>query len=58
MTTKNGVSPEADIAGGETVIQAMGMGKQAAQSISRYLFEKRVEFRSGKLDNLAGYVKI
>lgn len=43
MTTKTGVFAGGDIIGGETVIQAMGMGKRAAQAIKRYLFDKRVE---------------
>ncbi|MHB9155265.1 MAG: NADPH-dependent glutamate synthase [Endomicrobiales bacterium] len=43
MTTRSGVFAGGDIVGGETVIQAMGMGKKAAQSIKNYLFEKRIE---------------
>jgi glutamate synthase (NADPH/NADH) small chain len=44
MTTKRGVFAGGDIVGGETVIQAMGMGKQAARSIWTYLFDKKVEY--------------
>ena len=43
MTTKKGVFAGGDIVGGETVIQAMGMGKDAAQSIKQYMFQKRME---------------
>jgi glutamate synthase (NADPH/NADH) small chain len=37
MTTINGIFAGGDIAGGSTVIQAMGMGKQAAKNIHLYL---------------------
>jgi len=37
MTTLPGVFAGGDIVGGETVIQAMGMGKRAARSIDEYL---------------------
>jgi glutamate synthase (NADPH/NADH) small chain len=37
MTTIPGVFAGGDIAGGDTVIQAMGMGKQAAKRINEYL---------------------
>jgi len=37
MTTLPGVFAGGDIVGGETVIQAMGMGKKAAAEIERYL---------------------
>jgi glutamate synthase (NADPH/NADH) small chain len=37
MTTLDGVFAGGDIAGGSTVIQAMGMGKQAAKNIHAYL---------------------
>jgi glutamate synthase (NADPH/NADH) small chain len=43
MTTRNGVFAGGDIIGGETVIQAMGMGKRAAHAIKAFLFEKRQE---------------
>lgn len=43
MTTQRGVFAGGDIVGGETVIQAMGMGKKAAFAIHKYLFEKRME---------------
>jgi glutamate synthase (NADPH/NADH) small chain len=43
MTTKKGVFAGGDITGGETVIQAMGMGKQAAQAMAAYVFDKRME---------------
>jgi glutamate synthase (NADPH/NADH) small chain len=41
MTTLPGVFAGGDIVGGDTVIQAMGMGKKAARSIVRYLSEKK-----------------
>ena len=44
MTTKQGVFAGGDIIGGETVIQAMGMGKSAAQAIKRYLCQQRTEW--------------
>jgi glutamate synthase (NADPH/NADH) small chain len=37
MTTIPGVFAGGDIAGGDTVIQAMGMGKQAAKNIDEYV---------------------
>jgi glutamate synthase (NADPH/NADH) small chain len=37
MTKLPGVFAGGDIVGGETVIQAMGMGKQAAKNIAKYL---------------------
>ena len=37
MTTINGIFAGGDIAGGSTVIQAMGMGKQAAKNMHLYL---------------------
>lgn len=37
MTTREGIFAGGDIAGGSTVIQAMGMGKQAAKNIDIYL---------------------
>lgn len=37
MTTLNGVFAGGDITGGETVIEAMGMGKKAARSIDRFI---------------------
>ena len=37
MTTREGIFAGGDIAGGSTVIQAMGMGKQAAKNIHAYL---------------------
>lgn len=37
MTTRKGIFAGGDIAGGSTVIQAMGMGKQAAKNIHKYL---------------------
>ncbi|MDR3113592.1 MAG: FAD-dependent oxidoreductase, partial [Endomicrobium sp.] len=37
MTSIPGVFAGGDIAGGDTVIQAMGMGKKAAKSIAQYL---------------------
>ena len=37
MTTIPGVFAGGDIAGGDTVIQAMGMGKQAAKNMDEYL---------------------
>lgn len=37
MTTRKGIFAGGDIAGGSTVIQAMGMGKQAAKNIHNYL---------------------
>ena len=43
MTTKHEVFAGGDIVGGETVIQAMGMGKQAAQAIKEYIFAKKSE---------------
>jgi glutamate synthase (NADPH/NADH) small chain len=43
MTTRRGVFAGGDIVGGETVIQAMGMGKKAAHAIVKYLFDKRLE---------------
>jgi glutamate synthase (NADPH/NADH) small chain len=43
MTTLPGVFAGGDIVGGETVIQAMGMGKRAARAIKRYLFQVRTE---------------
>ncbi len=41
MTTQSGVFAGGDIVGGETVIQAMGMGKKAASSIHQYLLKKK-----------------
>ena len=43
MTTQCGVFAGGDIVGGETVIQAMGMGKKAAYAIQKYLYNKRLE---------------
>lgn len=40
MTTMSGVFAGGDIVGGDTVIQAMGMGKQAAKKIVQYLKNK------------------
>jgi glutamate synthase (NADPH/NADH) small chain len=40
MTSIHGVFAGGDIAGGDTVIQAMGMGKQAAKSIVEYLKDR------------------
>ncbi len=40
MTTLPGVFAGGDVVGGETVIQAMGMGKRAARAIVRYLEKK------------------
>ena len=37
MTTLPGVFAGGDIVGGETVIQAMGMGKRAARAMDKYL---------------------
>lgn len=37
MTTREGIFAGGDIAGGSTVIQAMGMGKSAAKKINEYL---------------------
>ncbi|MDR1926250.1 MAG: FAD-dependent oxidoreductase, partial [Endomicrobium sp.] len=37
MTSINGIFAGGDIVGGDTVIEAMGMGKKAARSISEYL---------------------
>ncbi|WP_052569841.1 NADPH-dependent glutamate synthase [Endomicrobium proavitum] len=37
MTSLNGVFAGGDIAGGDTVIQAMGMGKKSAKNIHEYL---------------------
>ena len=41
MTAVPGVFAGGDIVGGETVIQAMGMGKRAARSIAEYLSSKK-----------------
>ena len=40
MTTIPGIFAGGDIAGGDTVIQAMGMGKQAAKKMDIYLQNK------------------
>ena len=37
MTTRKGIFAGGDISGGSTVIEAMGMGKQAAKNIHNYL---------------------
>ena len=39
MTTRKGIFAGGDISGGSTVIEAMGMGKQAAKNIHNYLNE-------------------
>jgi glutamate synthase (NADPH) small chain len=43
MTSRRGVFAGGHITGSETVIQAMGLGKQAAQHIKEYIFDKRLE---------------
>ena len=40
MTSIPGIFAGGDIVGGDTVIQAMGMGKQAAKRINKYLNDK------------------
>jgi glutamate synthase (NADPH/NADH) small chain len=40
MTSISGVFAGGDIVGGDTVIEAMGMGKKAARSIACYLNQK------------------
>jgi glutamate synthase (NADPH/NADH) small chain len=40
MTSIPGVFAGGDIVGGDTVIEAMGMGKKSARSIAGYLNQK------------------